>query len=95
MTDTTHPLSAATGFPRQRPTRRHRPALWEGILGTVYASDGHVGRYFDYDWAAARAYAGVDAEGADARLDRFRGNSGDPLDTPQRGTRVLFVLRED
>lgn len=48
------------GATRRPPTNKHRPAIWECMLGTVYAMDdqGEV-RYFDYRWDEARAFAGV------------------------------------
>lgn len=50
-------------YRRMPPTRKHRKVFTPGILGTVYAynADG-VERYFDYDWNAAVAYAGVTAD---------------------------------
>lgn len=43
-----------------RPTKSHRPALWECMLGTVYAMNakGEV-RYFDYKVGEAIAFAGI------------------------------------
>lgn len=45
------------------PTRKHRPIITFGILGTVYgiSPEGEV-KYFDYDWDGALAFAGVAAE---------------------------------
>lgn len=58
------------GAARKRPTRKHRPAVWEAMLATVYARNAAgVTRYFDYDWDAARAFAGVD-QATDLRLYR-------------------------
>lgn len=63
---------------RMRPARRHRPAIWESMLGTVFAMDdaGHI-KYFDYDYEAARAYAGVDdlVGHVDPRLAPFPRNA--------------------
>lgn len=42
-----------------KPTKQHRPAIWECMLGTVYAFNGKEVKYFDYDWEGARAFAGV------------------------------------
>lgn len=55
---------------KMKPTKAHRPALWSGILGTVYAmnDDGEV-RYFDYDREGAKAFAGV-TDDRDPRLAR-------------------------
>jgi len=59
---------------RARPTRAHRLALWEVLLGTVAAQSptGDV-RYFDSDWTAALAFAGITDEtrsGLDLRTAR-------------------------
>lgn len=58
---------------RKRPTKKHKAAVWEGILGAVYAADpaGNV-RYFDMDWNAALEYAQVDGEDADLRVYRYK-----------------------
>ena len=62
---------------RMRPTQRHRPALWENMLGTVYAmNDAKEVRYFDYDYAAAREYCGADEDGRDPRWHRLNQSSG-------------------
>lgn len=53
-----------------KPTLKHRPVLKFGILGTVYGISpaGEV-KYFDYDWNAALAFAGVTGDPAqDLRL---------------------------
>jgi hypothetical protein len=44
---------------KMAPTLKHRPAVWGGILGTVYAYDGAEIRYFDYDHQGALEFAGV------------------------------------
>jgi hypothetical protein len=76
-----------------RPTRKHRPAIWENMLGTVYArNDKGETRYFDYKHKEAIEFSGV--EGAqDARLcnniaslDRRKG-----LNEPRLGQLVLWV----
>lgn len=83
-----------------RPTLKHRPAIVPGILGTVYGinAEGHA-RYFDYDRAAAFAFAGVTAA-ADPRLaavpaDRRYGyvRSGATEANPRPGKRVIWVTR--
>lgn len=57
---------------KKNPTKKHRPAIWENMLGTVYArNDAGETRYFDYDWYAAREFAGVDEEGRDPRVARL------------------------
>lgn len=53
----THPFHGAT---RRPPTLKHRPAIWECMLGTVYAqNDAGEVQYFDYRWDDAKAFAGV------------------------------------
>jgi hypothetical protein len=53
-------------------TRKHRPLIWENMLGTVYArSPEGVTQYFDYDYAEAHAYAGT-AGCEDLRVSRAR-----------------------
>jgi hypothetical protein len=42
------------------PTKSHVPAVWECMLGAVYARNAQgETRYFDYDYEAARAFAGL------------------------------------
>ena len=46
--------------PRKKRTKKHRPALWECMLGTVEAvNDEGVVKYFDYNFKEALEYAGV------------------------------------
>lgn len=85
----THPFAGAR---KMKPTLKHRPAVWEGILGTVYAyDDTGCTRYFDYDWDAAREYAGV-RDDRDLRLARSPRRYGAP-GGPRKGQLVLWVLR--
>ena len=82
------------------PTRKHRPAVWECMLGTVYAlNTAGECRYFDYDHAGALAFAGV-SPGADNRLYRVTPllnyqyvKSGPTEANPRVGQRVLWVPR--
>lgn len=62
---------------RLQPTKAHRAAVWENMLGTIYAANpvGEV-RYFDYDYAAAIAFVG---KVTDVRVARFH-----PYKTPAR-----------
>lgn len=91
MTDSRSPFAGAR---KMVPTRKHRPAIWECMLGTVYADNGSETRYFDYDYEAAREFAGVTAEG-DLRLAKwpartsFRGD----YNGPRSRQLVLYVLR--
>lgn len=83
------------------PTRAHRPAVWENMLGTVYAmNDAREVRYFDYDHDGALAFAGVREEGRDprvaraTRLHRAEGRltpAGDSTSAPRVGRLVLWV----
>jgi len=43
-----------------KPTKSHKPAIWEAMLGTVYAMspDGEI-KYFDYNWDEAAKFAQV------------------------------------
>lgn len=55
---------------KAKPTKNHRPAIWGGILGTVYAMNSQRQvEYFDYDYAAAKNFAGITDE-SDARVYR-------------------------
>lgn len=89
------------GARRARPTQEHRPAVWEGILGTVYAMNAaREIRAFDYDYEAARRFAGVEREGADPRLaphgPRVRyGRGNAPELQPRRGQPVLWIRDEE
>jgi hypothetical protein len=73
MTTTTkqpaaHPFKGAR---KAKPTKQHRPVIWENMLGTVYAAspEGEV-RYFDYRWDEAREFAGITTDTPDLRLAR-------------------------
>lgn len=82
-----------------KPTRAHRPALWECMLGTVYAMNAAgEARYFDYDYEAAQAFAGVDQPGADPRVARVPlrlsyVKTGATEANPRVGRMVLWVRR--
>lgn len=78
---------------KMRPTRAHRPAIWECLLGTVYASDGRGNvKYFDYDRAAAIRFSGVD-KAEDPRVWRAAHTTGKPDSAIQKGQLVLYVER--
>lgn len=95
---TTHYLGVkAKNAPR---TKSHRPAVWECMLGTVYAlsPDGEL-RYFDYDHEAAMKFAGVSPEG-DPRVHRLRRQDkynwirkGSVYDNPPVGKLVLWIKK--
>lgn len=53
-------------------TKKHRPAVWECMLGTVYAmNDAGEIRYFDYKQEEALKFAGV-TEDRDPRWYKLR-----------------------
>jgi hypothetical protein len=73
------------------PTKSHRPALWENMLGTVYAmNSSRKVRYFDYDYAAAMDWIGTQVH--DVRVSKLRYaiglHNGDSI---RAGKRVWFV----
>ncbi len=82
---------------KAKPTKQHRPALWEMMLGTVIAmnSKGEI-RYFDYDYEAAKEFAEL---GDDLRAYRFQGNviydNGNNEDhlRPRKGKLVLWTRK--
>ena len=88
----TNPLTLGR---KATPTRKHRPAIWECILGTVYAmNDAGEVRYFDYKWDDAVAFAGVTPE-RDPRTARAPqkmsvGGRGDSIRSSQN---VLWVTK--
>lgn len=53
-----HPFSG--GKKAKNVTQKHRPLIWENMLGTVYSMNpnGDV-EYHDYDWDAAHKHAEV------------------------------------
>ena len=89
----TNPLSLGR---KMKPTLKHRPAIWECLLGTVNAmNDAGEVKYFDYDWAGACEFAGVDESGRDPRHFRSDGSYsvGDGYDTIRKGQFVLYVRK--
>lgn len=85
-----HPFAGAR---KMKPTQKHRMAIWECMLGTVYARNAeHDVKYFDYDWDAAREWAGVDAEGTDPRVwsNPYRCSvNGQHV---KKGQKVLYII---
>lgn len=86
-----HPFS---GGVKKKPTQRHKPVIWEGILGAVYAASPEgVVKYFDYDWDGAREWAGITTSTPDLRIARvlhvsyYRGNG------PSSGRWALWAKR--
>lgn len=85
--------TTATKLP---PTRKHRTAVWECMLATVYArNDAGEVRYFDYDWDAALAFAGVtperDPRVAKASFDSLTGARYADMPRARKRT-ALFIL---
>jgi hypothetical protein len=81
------------GARKMKPTQRHRNAIWECMLGTVYAqNDAAEIKYFDYDWDAARKFAGVDEPGRDPRVAKDQRGSA-RHDGPRKGQSVLYVIK--
>lgn len=87
-----YPLSLGR---KMQPTTKHRPAIWEMLLGTVEAmNDAGEVRYFDYDYDAAVAFAGVEEEGRDPRLARARqGSNFHDRHWIDKGQLVLYVRK--
>ncbi len=72
-------------------TAKHRPLVWENMLGTVYARDpikGGEPEYFDYDWDAARKYAMVD-KCTDLRICKSKDNL---QSYPRKGKLALWGI---
>jgi hypothetical protein len=89
-----HPFQ---GGRKARPTQKHRPAVWECMLATVYAmNDAGEVQYFDYDWDAAREFAGISPE-RDLRIAkvpagvRYGAHSLRSDMQPPAGRRALWV----
>ena len=84
------------GCRKMKPTLKHRPAIWEAILGTVYAmNDAGETKYFDYDWNAAKAHANI-ASKQDIRLFKNKrhvrwSNGEHTCGDPRVGKLVLWV----
>lgn len=80
-----------------KPTK-HRPAVWENMLGTVYAlNDAGECRYFDYNVDAALEFAGVTPERDPRAFRVVRGEKcryirkGATEAEPREGKMVLWV----
>lgn len=75
-------------------TKKHKPLLWECMLGTVYAMDPAVKglrRYFDYDYATARAYARVE-QCSDLRLVKCPATHAGGVNGIRKGQWVLWGI---
>lgn len=79
---------------KMKPTKSHKPAIWEGILGTVYAVNkaGKV-KYFDYNYEAAIEYAELDYSDLRAyKTDRgYNFGSYYAPEGPSKGQLVLWT----
>jgi hypothetical protein len=87
-----------SGARRMKPTQKHRIAIFENMLATVYAvNDAGVLKYFDYDWDGARAWAGVDEDGRDPRVFKqshaVTVGRGRETTTVSKGRIVLYIKR--
>lgn len=80
---------------KMKPTKKHRAAIWECMLGTVFAMNpkGDI-RYFDYDWDKAKEFAQL---GDDLRIAKHAGeyrigHGNNPEGcTPHKGQTVLYT----
>ncbi len=85
---------------KMKPTKKHRPAIWECMLGTVYAmNDEGVIEYFDYKYDEAIAFSGV-SDLTDNRLSKAIthctwSDGKDPYLEPRTGRTVLWRLKAD
>jgi len=80
------------------PTKNHRLAIWEMMLGTVYAmNEARKIKYFDYDYEAAIEYSGARTK-KDLRRSRvtsaLRFRLGQNRALPSVGKMVLWVERD-
>ena len=83
---------------KMKPTKKHRPAIWEAMLGTVNAmnSDGET-QYCDYRRDEAKEFAGLD-NATDFRLWKFDGGNyarGYYSANPRKGQLVLWVIDKE
>lgn len=73
---------------KKAPTAKHRPVLWENMLGTVYArNEKGVCKYFDYDIKSAKEYVGLSTL-SDLRL--WRAGKSSSENSPRPGQFVLY-----
>ena len=82
---------------KMKPTKKHRPAIWEMMLGTVIAmnSKGEM-RYFDYDFEAVVKFAEL---GGDERYYNFKrgvrydNGKGDTYLRPNHNQKIVWTNR--
>jgi hypothetical protein len=78
---------------RQRPTLEHEPAIWENMLGAIYAANpAGVVKYFDYKWEEAKEWARI-SEGQDPRLWRDRYGEKRSIHWSQERKLTLYIKR--
>ena len=84
----THPY--AGGVKKATYTKKHRPLIWECMLGTVYAMKPGANEpdYFDYKWEEARIHALV-AQCTDLRICRVKTSY---QGWPAKGRLALFGI---
>jgi len=80
-----------------KPTLKHRPAIWECMLGTVYAMNNERDiRYFDYKWEDAIKFAGI-AKERDIRIyrvkERVSWGSPEYASEPSVGRMVVWITK--
>ena len=92
-----HPFTG--GKKSKTVTLKHRPLIWENMLGTVYACDPvtRKAKYFDYDYTAAHAYARVN-ECSDLRVTRNKRqvnytDGSDYMSGPRVGKYALWGIK--
>lgn len=97
------PRDTFFGIPvkQAKPTLKHRPAIWGGILGTVYAMNAaHETHYFDYNYEEALEWAGLTGSARqiinkDPRLAKNKRHvrwADKTSDNPSINQTVLWVL---
>lgn len=85
-------LLRENNYSKKPPTRKHRTAIWECMLGTVYGENeaGEV-KYFDYDIESAFKFAGVSPD-RDPRWAKYQVMNSDP-DRPRKNQFVLWITQ--
>ena len=75
--------------PHKGYTQKHRPLLWENMLGTVYAVNPEwKTEYFDYNWEAAHAHIELDRY-TDLRVCKVKVQYAE---WPRKGKWALFGI---
>ena len=77
-----------------KPTQKHRPAIWEAMLGTVYAmNDAGEVKYFDYKWDEAAIFAGLGGLTVVDERDPRVWTATHSTTNIRKGQKVLYCLR--